>query len=140
MSTADWQLVAQPELHTGDNSCVFIRTPGPTVANALQQAVDIGHEVQIDDVGAPDDAGIHRTGAIYALQEPTFFPVAPLRVWNTYLIEANGPQINVTLNGTLVNSYTSTHEPSGYIALQMHDFSQSRAVPEPAGKATSVSM
>src|SRR6266571_873660 len=110
------------ETHSGDNSGVFIRTPGANVANALQGAVDQGHEVQIDDVGAPDGLAIHRTGAIYALQAPTSFPIQPVGIWNTYLIEANGGQVNVTLNGTLINSYASTRQSSGYLALQAHDF------------------
>ncbi|MDE3074459.1 MAG: DUF1080 domain-containing protein [Chloroflexota bacterium] len=110
------------ELHAGDNSGIFIRTPGPSAGNALQQAVDQGHEVQIDDVGAPDGAGIHRTGAIYALQAPTSFPVRPLGEWNSYLIEANGKKIDVTLNGVPINSYTSTRSSSGYVALQAHHF------------------
>jgi choline dehydrogenase-like flavoprotein len=109
------------EQHSGDNSGVFIRTPGPGVANPLQRAVDQGHEIQIDDVGAPDGAGAHRTGAIYALQAPTAFPFKPPGEWNTYLIEANGNAITVSLNGVHVNSYASTRESSGYLALQMHD-------------------
>ena len=84
--------------------------------------MDQGHEIQIDDVGWPEGAGIHRTAAIYALQAPTSFPVKPLGEWNSYLIEANGPHIAVTWNGTLVNSYTSTRAASGFIALQAHDF------------------
>ncbi len=120
---ANFQLwVEWREAHTGDNSGVFIRTPGPAAANALQAAVDQGHEVQIDDVGAPDGAAIHRTGAVYALQGPTGFPISPLGAWNTYLIEAKGQQISVTLNGTQVNFYTSSRSPSGSIALQAHDF------------------
>jgi choline dehydrogenase-like flavoprotein len=110
------------ETHTGDNSGVFIRTPGANVANSLQAAVDQGHEVQIDDVGALDGLAIHRTGAIYALQAPTSFPIQPVSLWNTYLIEANGGQVRVTLNGTPINSYASTRRPSGYLALQAHDF------------------
>ena len=110
------------EAGTGANSGVFIRTPSAAVANALQQAVDQGHEIQIDDAGAPDGAAIHRTGAIYALQAPSSFPVAPAGQWNTYLIEANGPQITVTLNGIQVTSYTSDRRGSGYLALQTHDF------------------
>jgi hypothetical protein len=110
------------ETHTGDNSGVFIRTPGPNAANALQAAVDQGHEVQIDDAGAPDGAPIHRTGAVYARQAPTSFPIQPVGIWNTYLIEANGPQIKVTMNGNLVNSYTSSRQGTGFLALQMHDF------------------
>jgi choline dehydrogenase-like flavoprotein len=110
------------ETHTGDNSGVFIRTPGTGVGDPLQQAVDQGHEIQIDDLGAPEGAGIHRTGAIYALQAPSSFPIRPLGEWNTYLITANGNQIDVTLNGIPINSYTSTRGTSGYLALQMHDF------------------
>jgi len=110
------------ETHTGDNSGVFIRTPGPGAANALQAAVDQGHEIQIDDIGAPDGANIHRTGAIYALQAPTSFPIQPVGLWNTYLVEANGPLIKVSLNGTPINSYTSSRQPTGYFALQAHDF------------------
>jgi len=110
------------ETHTGDNSGVFIRTPGPGVVNALQSAVDQGHEIQIDDLGAPDGASIHRTGAIYSLQAPTSFPIQPLGQWNTYLIEAGGSQISVTLNGTPINSYVSTRQANGYLALQTHDF------------------
>jgi choline dehydrogenase-like flavoprotein len=110
------------EAHTGDKSGVFIRTPGPGIANALQQAVDLGHEIQIDDIGAPDGAAIYRTGAIYALQGPTSFPVKPVGEWNTFLIEAKGPHITVTLNGILVNSYVSSREQFGYLALQVHDF------------------
>ncbi len=111
------------ETRSGDNSGVFIRTPGPNVANALQAAVDQGHEVQIDDLGAPDGAAIHRTGAIYALQGPTSFPIQPPGLWNTYLIEASASQINVTLNGSLINSFTSNRQGSGFLALQMHDSS-----------------
>ncbi len=111
------------QTHSGDNSGVFIRTPGPNVANALQAAVDQGHEVQIDDLGAPDGAAIHRTGAIYALQGPTSFPIQPPGLWNTYLIEASASQINVTLNGSLINSFTSNRQGSGFLALQMHDSS-----------------
>ena len=46
----------------------------------------------------------------------------PLGEWNSYLIEANGQQISVTMNNILVNSYSSTRSPSGYLALQAHDF------------------
>src|SRR5438105_1136465 len=110
------------EQHAGDNSGVFIRTPGPAVPNPLQQAVDQGHEIQIDDHGAPDGNPIHRTGAIYALQAPTAFPVKPVGEWNSYLIEANANTITVTLNGIQVNTYTSNREANGYLALQMHDW------------------
>ena len=64
------------ELHAGDNSGVYVRTPGPGGADPLTQADALGHEIQIDDLGAgnPPGQGIHRTGAIYGLQAPTAFP------------------------------------------------------------------
>ncbi len=110
------------ERHRGDNSGVYVRTPGPNVVDALNQADLQGHEVQIDDSGAPDGAGIHVTGAVYCLQAPTATPVKPLGEWNTYLIETNGGKITVTLNGQVVNVYQSTRKRSGYLALQAHHF------------------
>ena len=112
------------ELHSGDNSGVYVRTPGPGGASPLTQADALGHEIQIDDLGGGTPAGldIHRTGAIYGLQAPTAFPAGPAGEWNTYLIEMAGPKIRVTLNGVLVNDYTSTREQSGFLALQVHSF------------------
>lgn len=112
------------ELQTGDNSGVYVRTPGPGGASPLTQADALGHEIQIDDLGAGNPAGldIHRTGAIYGLRAPTAFPASPPGEWNTYLIETAGPNIKVTLNGVLVNDYTSTREQSGFLALQVHSF------------------
>ena len=113
------------ETAVGDNSGVYIRVPDPTgvaPADALARADRKGHEIQIDDLGAgnPPGQGIHKTGAIYGLQAPTAFPMVPVGEWNTYLIEANGPNIRVTLNGQLVNGYTSDRPRSGLLALQVH--------------------
>jgi len=44
----------------------------------------------------------------------------PIGQWNTFVIEADGPSIRVTLNNKLVTSYTSMRQASGYIALQAH--------------------
>ncbi len=110
------------ETHAGDNSGVFIRTPGPAGPAALQLAVDHGHEIQIDDIGAPDGAGIHRTGAIYGLQAPSSFPAVSLGLWNAYLIEAKGPKITVSLNSAVVTTYLSKRQASGYLALQIHSW------------------
>jgi hypothetical protein len=112
------------ELHAGDNSGVYVRTPGPSGANPLTQADALGHEIQIDDLGGgtPAGQGIHRTGAIYGLQAPTAFPARPPGEWNTYLIEMAGPKIKVTLNGVLVNDYISTRQQNGFLALQVHSF------------------
>ena len=112
------------ELHAGDNSGVYVRTPGPGGADPLTQADALGHEIQVDDLGAgnPPGQGIHRTGAIYGLQAPTAFPARPAGEWNSYLIETAGPKIKVTLNGLLINDYTSTRPQNGFLALQVHSF------------------
>ena len=111
-----------------DNSGVFIRTPGPGAADALNAAVAQGHEIQIDERGFDTPSGTEghpekRTGAIYDLQAPSGFPSRPVGEWNTYVIEANGNTIRVTLNGQLVNVYQSNRRPSGFIALQAYKYS-----------------
>ncbi len=110
-----------------DNSGVYIRIPAPTVANPLQAADSQGHEIQIDEIGFDSQTNtsghaIKRTGAIYDLQAATAFPSNPIGSWNSYLIEANGNQIKVTLNGQLVNTYQSNRQGSGHIALQAHHY------------------
>ena len=42
------------------------------------------------------------------------------------MIKAKGPDIEVKLNGKVVNQYTSPRRKDGYIALQTHDY-ESRA-------------
>ena len=103
-----------------DNSGVYIRIPSPDLPNALAEADNKGHEIQIDELGAPDGAAVHRTGAVYRLQAPSSFSSAPVGRWNTYLIEANGPLINVTLNGVPINSFESSRQGAGHLALQAH--------------------
>jgi hypothetical protein len=118
----DWRVSRREE-----NSGVYIRIPPATVANALQQADQMGHEVQIDPRGydsATNTEGhpLQITGAIYALQAPSASTAVQFGAWNTFVIEANGPRIRVSLNGQLVNDYISSRQTSGYIALQAHDF------------------
>jgi hypothetical protein len=112
------------EAAAGNNCGVYIRIPDPTSADALRQADLQGHEIQIDDLGAgnPPGQGIHRTGAIYGLQAATSIPTVPPGEWNTYLIEAAGPQIRVNLNGQLINNYTSNRQLTGFVALQVHGY------------------
>ena len=119
----DWRISRREE-----NSGVYIRIPAPNVPNALQQADSQGHEIQIDPRGfdsATNSEGhpLKITGAIYDLQAPSASTAVQIGTWNTYVIEANGPRIRVTLNGQLVNDYQSTRNLSGHIALQAHDFS-----------------
>ena len=116
----DWRIA-----RIDDNSGIYIRVPAPSVPTPLTAADTQGLEIQIDDRGydsATNTTGnaIQRTGAIYNLSAPTSFPSQAVGTWNSYLIEANGTQIKVTLNGQLVNTYQSNRLASGFIALQAH--------------------
>jgi hypothetical protein len=110
-----------------DNSGIYIRIPNPNVPNALQDADNLGHEIQIDDRGFDSQTNAEGdwtkiTGAIYNLQAPTQVTSKLIGQWNTYIIEANGPTITVKLNGQLVNTYQSNRQQSGFIALQAHHY------------------
>jgi 3-keto-disaccharide hydrolase/GMC oxidoreductase len=120
--SVDWRISRREE-----NSGIYIRIPAPTVANALQQADALGHEIQIDQRGydsATNTEGhlLKITGAIYDLQAPSASTIVQIGAWNNFVIEANGAQIRITLNGQLVNDYQSPREQAGHIALQAHDF------------------
>jgi choline dehydrogenase-like flavoprotein len=92
-----------------DNSGVFLRFPHPNSMNYDNTAfvgVDCGFEVQIDQLGQPDAAGIHKTGAIYSFAAPTNVPSKPLGEWNTYEITVQGQNYTVRLNGLDVTNFT----------------------------------
>lgn len=117
----DWRISRRDE-----NSGVYIRIPAPNVPNPLQAADAKGHEIQIDQRGYDSVTNteghpLKVTGAIYDLQAPSASTVVQIGAWNSYLIEANGPRIRVTLNGQVVNDYQSSRQQAGYLALQAHD-------------------
>jgi hypothetical protein len=117
-----------------DNSGVFIRFPNPEKQdynNTAWVAIDKGFEVQIDELGAPDGAGIHKTGAIYAQtgQTLTQQPARPIGVWNEFEIRVQGQAYTVFLNGVKVSELQnpdpkrglpSTGDEPTYIGLQTH--------------------
>src|SRR5215210_5766059 len=128
-----WMLTA-PE----DNSGVFIAFPNPEgegYDNAAWVGVNLGFEIQIDELARPDNAGIHRTGAIYSFKAPTDGPlvVHPIGEWNQFEITVDGADIAVGLNGETVNRYhfvgdpqsprrglPSTQQEPRFIGLQTH--------------------
>ena len=119
--SVDWRISRREE-----NSGIYIRVPPPDTANALQAADAMGHEIQIDQRGFDSVSGteghpLKVTGAIYDLQAPSASTQVQIGVWNTFVIEANGNRIRVTLNGQLINDYVSTRQLTGHIALQAHD-------------------
>jgi hypothetical protein len=108
-----------------DNSGIYIGVPAPTVPNPLTAADQQGHEIQIDERGfdsntATEGHALKLTSAIYDLKAPDLFQPVKVGEWNIFVIEANGPTIKVTLNGQLTNTFTSTRQQTGFIALQAH--------------------
>jgi hypothetical protein len=98
-----------------DNSGVFIRFPNPFTQNEPNTALVAarGFEVQIDELGSPDGAPYHRTGAIYGQKDQQFSLrlALPLGHWNVYEIEVRGDHYRVKLNGALVTDFTN-HNPN----------------------------
>jgi hypothetical protein len=110
----DWKIT-----QNGDNSGIFLRFPDPNgdPVNAVRE----GYEVQIDDLGNPDGAAVHKTGAIYDLQAPLFAVALPPGQWNTYVIRVVGQTYNVKLNGEqVIANFEGNRSRRGFIGLQNH--------------------
>ena len=99
-----------------DNSGVFVGFPDPRhegYDNTAYVGVNFGFEIQIDQLARPDNAPIHRTGAVYSFKGPTDGPliVHPVGEWNDYEITLSGADIRVALNGQTVNLFHFTGDP-----------------------------
>ena len=121
-----------------DNSGVFVGFPNPEgegYDNTAWVGVNLGFEVQIDELARPDGASVHRTGAIYTFKGATDGPlvVRPIGEWNQYEITIDGADLTVALNDTVVNRFHFTGDPQSprrglaataqeprYIGLQTH--------------------
>ncbi len=107
----EWMMTA-PD----DNSGVFVAFPHPEQQNYDNTAyvgINFGFEIQIDELARPDNAPIHRTGAIYSFKGPTDGPliVHPVGEWNDYEITVDGQDFTVALNGQIVNRFHFTGDP-----------------------------
>jgi hypothetical protein len=99
-----------------DNSGVFVAFPHPEQQgydNTAYVGINFGFEIQIDELGRPDNAPIHRTAAIYSFKGPTDGPVVvrPVGEWNDYEITVDGADFTVALNGSVVNRFHFTGDP-----------------------------
>ncbi|WP_447984945.1 family 16 glycoside hydrolase [Nitrospira sp. Nam74] len=106
-----WMMTAQD-----DNSGVYIGFPDPEAQgydNTAYVGVNFGFEIQIDELGRPDNAPVHRTGAIYSFKGPSDGPVTvrALGEWNDYEITVNGAKFTVALNGQVINRFNFTGDP-----------------------------
>ena len=148
---SDFTLRLQFRLDTrNDNSGVFVRFRDPRrpppaglndpriAGNPAWLAVDTGFEIQIDEMAQPDQADMHRTGAVYAIPigagpgQQVYARGSALQPgeWNDYEIQVTGDTYNVRLNGFQTADFTSNDparglpanlDPfSGYVGLQTH--------------------
>ncbi len=108
-----------------DNSGVFLRFPP---FGDWQDVVGHGLEVQIDDRGWNPQAGryhdpLHQTGAVYGLAPARLVASRDLGEWNRFEIEARGPSVAVSLNGTPVCRLDDAagRPRRGHVGLQNHD-------------------
>jgi Domain of Unknown Function (DUF1080) len=121
----DWRLSSLE-----DNSGVYLRFPplsGDDPEHDWRLADRQGYEVQIDDRGYDPEtqsfnSPLHLTGAIYRLEPAMKRASRPVGEWNTFIIEAQGHRLSVTLNGELVSDLmTDDSRPRrGHIGLQAH--------------------
>jgi hypothetical protein len=122
----EWQYASRT-----DNSGIFIRIPSLNSSRPDTDplaAIEGGYEIQIDPRGFNAETNrendpLRSTGAIYALSPAIASGAerAPWQ-WNTFVIEAIGARIRVSLNGVLVNDFTDPNQRSlrGHIGLQNH--------------------
>ena len=133
-----------------DNSGVFVRFRDPRqpppvglndpriAGNSAWLAVDTGFEIQIDEMAQPDQADMHRTGAVYGIPvggrpgQQVYAHGSALQPgeWNDYEIRVAGDTYDVWLNGFQTDHFTNNDparglpaslDPlSGYIGLQTH--------------------
>jgi PKD repeat protein len=103
-----------------DNSGVFVRFPNPgTDANI---PINQGHEIQIHD--DPGGGEPQKTGSIYNLDPADVTGQAkPPGQWNDYEIAYANNTYTITLNGTVINTWTPAEDQRrtpGHIGLQNH--------------------
>src|SRR5204863_10158150 len=116
-----------------DNSGVFVRFRDPRrpppvglndpriPVNPAWLAVDTGFEIQIDEMALPDQADMHRTGAVYAIPigagpgHQTYQRGSALQPgeWNDYEIKAAGDTYDVRLNGFQTAHFTNNDPARG---------------------------
>lgn len=106
-------------LHKDDNSGVFVRFPDPD--DDPQIAVNNGYEIQIDDLGKPDGAEIHKTGAIYNFAAPSNVVSKPVGQWNNLEIKVLKHNYTVIINNQKITDFSGNRQLEGYVGLQNHD-------------------
>jgi hypothetical protein len=109
MAYGDFQIVAEVWADADANSGIFIRCQDPKMITAMNC-----YEVNIFDK-RPDPA--YRTGAIVNIAKPAVMVDAAGK-WNTLDITAQGPRLQVTMNGQKTVDVQDKMFAKGVIALQ----------------------
>ncbi|MAG93633.1 MAG: hypothetical protein CMJ48_07775 [Planctomycetaceae bacterium] len=127
---ADFALRFEYKLQAPGNSGVFLRADRAGVLTGKGKL-----EIQLLDDAAPDHAQLpsHRlNGALWSLAPVSKKVPSPAGQWHTMEIRAEGSQIRVTVNGTVVmqdkldfyqqraGEFPDLNRKSGYIGLQRH--------------------
>lgn len=117
-----------------DSSGVFVRFPQPSAGpygNPAFTAIQRGFEVQIDEIGLPGAAAIHRTGAIFDQRDQRLRTpiVRPPAEWNELEITVRGQHYAVRMNGAPTSEFdnrdparglASTPAAPSFIGLQVY--------------------
>jgi hypothetical protein len=120
---ADFELRLQYLLEKDGNSGIFLRVP-----HYVGRTSTIGMEIQLlDDHGRTGVPSNKDTGSIYRVDAASKYNSKPAGQWNDLTIRCEGPRIQVTLNGELINDFDMTSDPAtknrpreGYLGLSAH--------------------
>jgi hypothetical protein len=125
----DFELVLQwRQQAPDDNSGVFVRFPdldSKGYDNTAFVAAHFGFEIQIDNLGHPDGAPRHTTGAIYDAVDQQFVRVTPKPIgeWNDYRIRVVGQVYEVFLDGVQTTRFENLDTARGvgpFVGIQTH--------------------
>ena len=103
-----------------DNSGVFVRFPNPQADANIP--INQGHEIQIRE-GVDGDGENQKTGSVYNFDREDARNARPVGEWNDYEIRFEDGTYTITLNGTVVNTFTPTGTQvrnPGHIGIQNH--------------------
>lgn len=93
----DFELSLEYNAEPFVNSGIFMRV------SDLEDPVNTGLEVQIlDTFDAVPPLAMNACGALYGLMRPSVNAMNKADEWNSYLIRVQGPNVTITLNGTVV--------------------------------------
>lgn len=116
----DFTLDLEFRIPEGGNSGIFVRV------GDLENPVDTGIEVQINDTADKENPGPHDCGGIISTIGPSKNMAKPAGEWNRFVITCKGNQLKVEHNGEQIvdiqldETVLKDRPLKGYIGLQDH--------------------